>query len=140
MGCHFLLQGIFQTQGSNPLLFHFLHWQVDSLPLAPPGKPHQLPVKSLSHVQLFATPWTVAYQAPPSIGFSRQEYWSGLPFPSPQGIFPTQGLNPGLPRCRQILYHLSHQGSPIRHRVTKYSREFLMLALKGPLSGPILPF
>ena len=40
-------------------------------------------VKSLSHVQLFATPWTVAYQAPPSVGFSRQEYWSGLPFSSP---------------------------------------------------------
>ena len=40
-------------------------------------------VKSLSHVQLFATPWTVAYQAPPSTEFSRQKYWSGLPFPSP---------------------------------------------------------
>ena len=40
-------------------------------------------VKLLSHVQLFETPWTVAYQAPPSMGFSRQEYWSGLPFPSP---------------------------------------------------------
>ena len=40
-------------------------------------------MKSLSHVQLFVTPWTVAYQAPPSMGFSRQEYWSGLPFPSP---------------------------------------------------------
>ena len=39
-------------------------------------------VKSLSRVQLFATPWTVAYQAPPSMGSSRQEYWSGLPFPS----------------------------------------------------------
>ena len=39
-------------------------------------------VKSLSRVQLFATPWIVAYQAPPSMGFSRQEYWSGLPFPS----------------------------------------------------------
>ena len=38
---------------------------------------------SLSPVQLFATPWTVAYQVPPSMGFSRQEYWSGLPFPSP---------------------------------------------------------
>ena len=37
-------------------------------------------VKLLSHVQFFATPWTVAYQAPPSTGFSRQEYWSGLPF------------------------------------------------------------
>ena len=39
-------------------------------------------VKSLSRVRLLATPWTVAYQAPPSMGFSRQEYWSGLPFPS----------------------------------------------------------
>ena len=43
----------------------------------------------------FATPWTVAYQASLSIGFSQQEYQSGLPFPSP-GIFPTQELNPGL--------------------------------------------
>ena len=40
-------------------------------------------VRSLSHVQLFATPWTAAYQAPLSMGFSRQEYWSGLPLPSP---------------------------------------------------------
>ena len=41
-------------------------------------------VKSLSHVRFFATPWTAAYQAPPSMGFSRQEYWSGVPLPSPQ--------------------------------------------------------
>ena len=40
-------------------------------------------VKSLSHVQLFATPWTVACQAPLSMWFSRQEYWDGFPFPSP---------------------------------------------------------
>ena len=40
-------------------------------------------VKSLSRVRLFATPWTAAYQAPPSTGFSRQEYWSGVPLPSP---------------------------------------------------------
>ena len=40
-------------------------------------------VKSLSHVRLFATPWTAAYQAPPSMGFSSQEYWSGVPLPSP---------------------------------------------------------
>ena len=40
-------------------------------------------VKLLSHVQLFMTPWTAAYQAPPSMGFSRKEYWSGLPLPSP---------------------------------------------------------
>ena len=61
----------------------------------------------LSHfsgVQLFVTPWTVALQASLSMEFSRQEYWSGLPFPSPGDL-----LNPGtelrLPHCRQILYH-----------------------------------
>ena len=43
--------------------------------------------------------------------FSRQEYWSGS-YSLLQGIFPTQRSNPGLPRCRQILYHVSHQGSP----------------------------
>ena len=53
-------------------------------------------VKSFSHVRLFATPWTVAYQAPPSIGFSRQEYWSGLPFPSP-GDLPDPGIKPRSP-------------------------------------------
>ena len=52
-------------------------------------------MKSLSHV-LFATPWTVAYQAPPSIGFSRQEYGSGLPFPSP-GHLPDPGIEPRSP-------------------------------------------
>ena len=50
-----------------------------------------LKVKSLSHVWLFATPWTIAHQAPPSMGFSRQEYWSGLPFPSPED-FPDPGM------------------------------------------------
>ena len=119
-------------------------------------------VKSLSHVRLFATPWTVTYQGPLSIGFFRKESRSGLPFPSAaikykvsegsevksfsgvqlfatpwtvtyqaplsmdfpgnstgmdghfllQQIFPTQESNPGLPHCRQTLYHLSHPGSP----------------------------
>ena len=53
----------------------------------------------------------IAYQASLTMGFSRQEYWSGLPFPSP-GDLPDQGLNPGLPHCRQTLYPPSHQGSP----------------------------
>ena len=52
--------------------------------------------KSLSRVQLFATPWTVVYQSPPSMGFSRQEYWSGLPFLSP-GDLPNPGIEPGSP-------------------------------------------
>ena len=60
-------------------------------------------VKSLSRVWLFATPWTTAYQAPPSMGFSRQEYWSGVPSPSPEQyiillvlIFPSQTPQPCL--------------------------------------------
>ena len=55
-----------------------------------------------------ATPWALALQAPLSMGFSRQEYWSGLPFPSP-GDLPF----PGLLHCRQILYQMSYEGSPI---------------------------
>ena len=100
---------------------------------------------------ILTTPWTVACQAPPSMGFSRQKYWSQLPFPSPgdlsnpgieaesptlqadslaaepqgkpkntgvgslsllQWIFSTQGSNPGLLHCSQILYQLSYKGSP----------------------------
>ena len=88
-------------------------FQADTLTYEPPGKPICVCVCVLigfSHVRLFATPWTVAYQAPPSMEFSRQEYWSGLRFLL-QGIFSTQGSNPGLPHCSQTLYHLSHQGS-----------------------------
>ena len=53
-------------------------------------------VKSLSRTQLFATPWTIAQQAPPSMGFSRQEYWSGVPFPSPEDL-PDPGIKPRSP-------------------------------------------
>ena len=53
-------------------------------------------VKSLSRVRLFAIPWTVVHQASLSMGFSRQEYWSALPFPSP-GDLPDSGIEPGSP-------------------------------------------
>ena len=59
-------------------------------------KPVKVKGKSLSHVRLFATTWTVAYQASPSMGFSRQEYQSGLPFPSP-GDLPDPEIEPGSP-------------------------------------------
>ena len=68
----------------------------DPIDSSPPGSPvpgvaisfsnewkWKVKVKSLSHVRLLATPWTAAYQAPPSMGFSRQEYWNGVPLPSP---------------------------------------------------------
>ena len=103
-------------------------------------------------IRLFVTPWTVAHQAPLSMGLCRQECWSGLPCPPPgdlsdpgikprspalqadslpseplgkpknagvgslsllQGIFPTQESNQGLLHCRQTLYQLSYQGSPV---------------------------
>ena len=53
-------------------------------------------VKSVTHVRLFGTAKTVAYQAPPSMGLSRQEYWGGLPLPSP-GDLPDPGIKPGSP-------------------------------------------
>ena len=59
------------------------------------------PAQPLSYILFFRTPWTVARQAPLSLKFSRQEYWSGLPLPSPAEA----GLNPGLLHCRWILYH-----------------------------------
>ena len=61
--------------------------------------------QSLSHVRLFATPWTVAHQASLSLGFPRQEYWNGLPF-SPPGDLPDPGIKPAFPALAgQILYH-----------------------------------
>ena len=60
------------------------------------GDGMEVKVKSFSCVRLFATPWTVAHQAPPSMGFSRQEYWSGLPFPSPEDL-PDPGIEPRSP-------------------------------------------
>ena len=60
------------------------------------AKQRKVKVKSLSHVQPFGTPWAVDCQAPPSMGFSRQEYWSGLPFLSP-GDLPNPGIKPGSP-------------------------------------------
>ena len=66
--------------------------------------------KLVSRVRLVATPWAAAYQDPLSMGFSRQEYWSGLPFPSP-GDLPNPGMEPGLPHCRQTFYCLSHRRS-----------------------------
>ena len=64
-------------------------------------------MKSLSRVRLFATPWTVAYQALPSMGFSRQECWSGLPFPSP-GDLPNPGIEPGSPALQADAGESSH--------------------------------
>ena len=122
MGFHpFLLGGIFPTQGLNSHLLSLLHcrqifycWatgealphiydihMLKSLLFSPPAIPSNYSVKyllevkvnSLSRVWLFATPCTIVHQAPPSMGFSRHEYWSGLLFPSP-GDLPDPGIEP----------------------------------------------
>ena len=74
-------------------------------------------MKSLSCVQLFATPWTVAYQAPPSMGFSRQEYWSGLPFPSP-GDLPDPGIEPRSPTFQAEALTSEPPGKPYIYKPT----------------------
>ena len=69
-------------------------------------------VKSLNRVRLFVTLGTVAYQAPPSMGFSRQEYWSGLPFPSP-GDLPDPGIEPGFPALETDASTSEPPGKPL---------------------------
>ena len=75
-------------------------------------------VKLLSRVWLFATSWTVAYQAPPSTRFPRQEYWSGLLFPSP-GYLPNPGIEPGSPALEAdaLTSEPPGKGSPLTHKV-----------------------
>ena len=68
-------------------------------------------VKLFSRVQLFAAPWTVAHQAPPSMGFSRQEYWSWLPLPSP-GHLPDPGIEPRSPTLQADALTSEPPGKP----------------------------
>ena len=103
-------------------------------------------MKSLSRVRLFVTPWTVAYQASPSMGFSRQEYWSGLPFPS-SGDFPDPGIelrSPALeadaltsePPGKMVYIHLHNEIS--EYPSYFISRHLLMVTMLKPpvFSGP----
>ena len=71
----------------------------------------KLKVKSLSRIRLFVTPWTVPHQAPPSMGFFRQKYWSGLPFPSP-GDFPDPGIEPRSPTFQAVSLTSEPPGKP----------------------------
>ena len=87
-------RGSSQPRDRTNISLSLLHWQARSLPLEPPGMPpfnEFCSVQSLSHVQLFATPWTGVHQVPLSMGFSRQEHWSGLPCPPP-GDLPDSGI------------------------------------------------
>ena len=75
-------------------------------------------VKSLSRVQFFGTRWTVAYQAPLTMGFSRQEYWSGLPFPS-LGDLPNPGIKPRSPTLQADALTSEPPGKPLNHNTFK---------------------
>ena len=76
-----------------------------------------------SCIQLFVTPWTVALQAPLSMGFSRPEYWSGLPCPPP-GDLPDPGIKPGSPVLAGRFFTMSHQGSPeISLEISKFMNQ-----------------
>ena len=80
-----------------------------------PMEIYQASAQSLSRVQLYATPWTSACQAPLSMGFSRQEYWSGLPFPPP-GDLPDPGIKPTSPVSLALaggFFTTCHLGSTI---------------------------
>ena len=102
--------------------FQGQRWHISHQLLSCPPRPsygHVLSerVKLLSRVWLFVTPWTIAHQAPPSMGCSRQESWSGLPFPSPGESFqPRDGAQVS---CigRRILQSPSHQGSPVNEHI-----------------------
>ena len=86
----------------------------------------ELKLKQLSHVQLFVTPWTVAPQAPQSIGFSRHEYWSGWPFPS-LGDLPYPGIEPRSPVLQaDTLPSELHVNAPqLRWHVGRYLKEMM---------------
>ena len=86
-------------------------------------------MKSLSRVRLFATPRTVAYQAPPSMGFSRQEYCSGLPFPSP-GDLPDPGIEPRSPAFQADALTSEPPGKPIIINIYLYILVFIFLFSK----------
>jgi len=95
-------------------------------------KKMKVKVKSLSHVQLFATPWTVAHQAPPSKGFSRQEYWSRSPFPSP-GDLPDPGIEPKSPTLQADALTSEPPGKPdIKKRRQEYTEELYKKDLHDP--------
>ena len=81
---------------------------------------------SLSRAQLFATPWTAATQAPPSMGLSRQEYWNGLPFPPP-GDLSDPGFKPQSPALQADSLPLSHQGRFARVPGSNQGSPFLWL-------------
>ena len=91
-------------------------------------------MKLLSHVRLFASPRTAAYQVPPSMGFSRQEYWSGLPFPSP-GDLPHPGIEPRSPTLQADALTSEPPGKPANLHIIPYKQEEAKVPLPSETRG-----
>ena len=111
-GCkryHYLIYILFFIPRILPAEDYLFSWRREKCLLTHTA----LCAQPFSRVQLFTTPWTVAHQAPLSMGFSRQEYWSGLPCPPP-GDLPNPGIK-HLPQCKQILHHLSTRDAQLRY-------------------------
>ena len=98
-GLPYPLQGIFPIQGLNLRLLCLLHWQVDSLPLAPPGKPFRNLFLITQWCLTLCDSMTIACQASLSMALSRQEYWRGLTYPPP-GVQSNPGIEPRSPALR----------------------------------------
>ena len=92
-----------------------------------------LSVQSLSRVRLSETPWTLAYEASPSMGFSRQEYWSGLPFPSP-GDLPDPGIEPRSPALQAALTS-EPQGKPMAESEEKLKSLLMKVKVESEKVG-----
>ena len=100
------------------------------IPMSKKGKAKEcskIKVMSLSCVQLFATPWTITYQTPLFMGFSKQEYWNGFPFPSP-GDFPDPGLKPRSPALQADALPSEPPGKPKNVQTTVQLHSFHILA------------
>ena len=98
-------------------------------------------VKSLSRVQLLVTPWTAAYQAPPSMGFSRQEYWSGVPLPSPhylliQLIFLQKALHYIIDIDIDIDMYIYSSSSPFPYIQEKFRKQVCFLLFSCYVPAP----
>ena len=141
VGCHALLQGIFLTQGSYPHLLWCLpalagrFFTTSTIWRVLKTRYKWIQVQSLIRVWLFATPWTVAYQAPLSMEFSRQEYWSGLPLPSP-GDLPNPGVEPWCPALQADVLPSELPGKP-KDQIVEIKR---LLLLKENLISQVKEF
>ena len=126
---------VFSSFKFNTIDYRFLR-SLTSFPQSE-RKKERKKVKSLSRVRLFAAPWTVTHQTPPSVGFSRQEYWSGLPFPSP-GHLPDPGIEPRSPAMQADALLSEPPGKPQSKQRLSFFGRLCTLPTLPPMSATAL--